>query len=160
MRNSWRMGLVLGLAVLGGGTTATAQADGDRDDRTPAQARRSRSNSPNGRTFAPPQQGVSYNRLTTARPAVVASSQAAWVAPYSSQAVQAQPRAARSSWQQGPQRAASPPPGMVRSTPYTYYPGMRPEQHPNANTAQITRGGHICIPSRGQFFGGPSRVHR
>jgi hypothetical protein len=34
--------------------------------------------------------------------------------------------------------------------PHTYYSGMRPGQHPNANVGG--RGGHICVPGRGSFM--------
>ena len=178
-RNSWRIGLVFVLATLGGGIAANAQSVASPNaqgvaspsDRTASPAQRSRvspSTSSSARRFAPPQRGISYNRVTT-RPQAAGGatprrtsagsgtiSQADSLRPFSAQA--ANPRVpASSSWSQQPQRPASPSPMMVRTTPHNYYPGMRPEQHPNANTAQITSGRRICIPSRGPFLASPAR---
>jgi hypothetical protein len=57
------------------------------------------------------------------------------------------------SYRRGP---VAPPPREVErpnfyAQPHTYYSGMRPGQHANANVGG-GRGGHICVPNRGAFL--------
>jgi hypothetical protein len=142
----------------------------------PAPIERSHARGPNLRAVAPAQRGVSFNRVTSARQDVVADSGAARIArpggtspgsraasrldshrPFSAQA---SPFAGMSSSWSEPQRPAAEP-AAVRTTRHNYYPGMRTEQHPNANTAKISRSQpHICLPSRGMFLGGMSAMAR
>ena len=115
-------------------------------------------------SVAPPRPSrvSSFNRVTTGRREVVSApsqarravgpggtsavagktSPSAALGPYRARAAQAQAKGAKdrtpasSTWREGPQRPTSPPPATARSTAHNYYPGMRPGEHPNANTPQ------------------------
>ena len=181
MRNNWRLGLVLGLVISVGGTTARGQggntaggtqagsptvspsavgdANGGLSQPAPGD---STLTDPSTTAVSPPRPSrvSSFNRVTSGRSEVVSApsqarraagsggtsavggkmSPSAALGPYRARATQAQAKAARdripasSTWREGPQRP--PPPPTVRSTAHNYYPGMRPGEHPNANTPQ------------------------
>jgi hypothetical protein len=161
MRNNWRLGLVLGLAILvdetaaraqGGNTSPVAQAGGAAA--SPARAGDSNRAAsalaqgddtmldPSATIPAPPRPSrvPSFNRVTTGRREVVAAP--AQTARAAAQAKGAKDRIpSGSSWYEGPQRPTGPPPATVRSTAHNYYPGMRPGLAPNANTPQAARSG-------------------
>jgi hypothetical protein len=175
---------LLGLVLLGGGTAARAQTGAEsRSQPAAPQARTNAAKPLSARSLAPPERGISYNRLTTVRTQVMSTTspraargaraaggaspgllgsmtQAEAHLPFSAQG----PQAARSraalagSWQE----PARPAPPDVGSTTHNYFPGMRPEQHPNGNTVQITRGRGrvVCVPSRGQLLGSGTQTRR
>jgi hypothetical protein len=161
MRNDWRIGVALGLAVLVGATAARAQVAGPGDggqtggSAAVPQAERQTNGGlsdpgqgnpalkePGEKPVVPPRpkRVSSFNRVTTARRDAVS-------APSSAGPVRAQEGTAKdripkgSSWQQGTQQPTTPPAATVRSSSHNYYPGMRISQHPNANTPQAARTG-------------------
>jgi hypothetical protein len=184
-RRSWRIGLMVVLATLVHGIAVQAQGVGTTQGVGNSQGAGNTQGvgTANVRTSATPPRSarLSYNRLTTGRQYVVSTSsrttqpggtsvasgstsQGASLHPYSDQMIQAQARRASSeipsSSTQQPQPESQPV--EVRSTPpRNYYPGMRTARYPNANTAQISRGGmgvpHICTPSRGSAMAGGIR---
>ena len=154
-----------------GGADAGAQAGGpavspasgaltNRVPSEPAQADNSLTD-PSATKVSPPRPSrvSSFDRVTTRRGEVVSApsqarramtgttSPSAAIGPYRARATQAQAKGAKdripasSSWHEGPQSPTSPPSATVRSTAHNYYPGMRPGQHPNANTPQAARTG-------------------
>jgi hypothetical protein len=163
MENSWRVGLFIGLAVLGGRTSAFAQAQPGTDPangRAPASA--TAATAPAARRQADP----SYNRVTTlgrapasgsSRGGYGAGTSAAWGAmgeddplrPYSARVREGHSRSVIGSTRTPtPQRVAVQPQAVPS---YNYYPGMRTSQHSNANVPQVRR---HCTPSRGAVMAG------
>ena len=145
-------------AQVGGSSKGSVSSDSGQEDET--------ADDPKATTPAPPPRSrvPTFNRVTsTRRETVPASPQAARSGakspgtgraaqsdpgrPYTSQALQARARAAKaqvpagSTGQPGPRRRAIPPPPAIESTTRNYYPGMKPGQQLNANTAQVKRGG-------------------
>jgi hypothetical protein len=163
MGNSWRIGLFIGLAVLGGRTSAFAQAQpGSAPATGPATA-----SAPAGSaaTAARRPADPSFNRVTTSgRASAYGASRAAYgtdtpsatgamgqndpLRPYSARVREANSRSAI-----GSTRTPPPQPTAVQPRPtpaYNYYPGLRTNQHPNANVPQRRH----CTPSRGAVLAG------
>jgi hypothetical protein len=163
MATSWRIGLLIGLAVLGGRTAAVAQEQagtGPVDGSAPAAA--AAPSEMSGRTAAVAQEQAgtgpvdgsapataataaarrpadpSFDRVTSTRrvPASGAMVQQDPLRPYSAQAREAKSRSAIGSTRTQPPPAAVQP-QTVQSR--NYYPGMRVGQHPNANVPQVRR---------------------
>lgn len=172
MRMSSRLGLLIGLMILGGRTTAMGQSPA-ATSRSTATATRSTSSIPNRSTATAAgrrRSAPSFNRVvtrgrasasrdSTARYADPAAGAAAPGStngydandpfrPYSLRA-----RAAQSQSSLGSTR--TPPPRMVvpqrTAPPHNYYPTMRGSQYPNANVPQAR---HRCTPSRGSVMAG------
>ncbi len=170
MSTPWRIGLFVGLAILGGRTAAEAQTQ-PAGGPAPAGAPVSASSS-NAAIIAPPSASAvqsamsrrradpSFNRVVTTRraPASRASGAAATdrgpigqpdpLRPYSARVRAANAQAAMGSTRPQP-RAVSPPPTV--QSPRNYYPGMRVSQHPNANVPTVRP---HCVPTRGGVMGG------
>lgn len=166
MGTSWRIGLFIGLAVLGGRTSAFAQAQAGTGTTTgPARASAS-APAASAATAARRPANSSFNRVTTARrTSAYGTSRAGYgtstsyasgamgqddpLRPYSARVREANSRSAI-----GSTRTPPPQPTAVQPRPtpsYTYYPGMRTSQYPNANVPQPRR---HCTPSRGAVLAG------
>jgi hypothetical protein len=163
MKSSWRIGLLIGLAALGGRTAAMAQARpgyGSADGRTSATTRAA---SPSATAMAAARGTAdpSFNRVTTTRLAPAsgayrgadragtpagsgAMGQADPFRPYSPRVREAEARAAMSTTRPQQPRVAVQP-RVVQS--HNYYPGMRISRHPNANAPR-------CTPGRGAVLAG------
>jgi hypothetical protein len=181
MMSSWRIGLFLSLAILGGRTAADAQTRSGRPASGPAAgatAAPATSRAASASTTAAVaaatrrQPSLSFNRVaTTGRGSVSASSrgmsagrglassgaisQGDPLRSYSPRVREASSSISSTRPQEAPRVIAERP---VQS--YNYYPGMRTGQHPNANTAQIrgsSMGIRHCTPSRSQFLAGAGR---
>jgi hypothetical protein len=167
MENAWRIGLFLGLAILGGRDAAEAQTPsvaGAADQPQPAAGAADRPQpaadtadqpQPAPRPTAPATATAGIRRrsdpyfnrvVTTGRGPVAAEARgpADPLKPFSPGVREANARAAMGSTRTPP-RAASPPRAVPSS--HNYYPGMRPSRHPNANVAQVRR------PRRGMGTG-------
>jgi hypothetical protein len=178
MNGTWRIGMALGLAILGGEAVAKAQAVGSANGSTsvatpsgtvPTASAGRATTVPRGgpastlKRGAPPaasRLSASFNRVTTARPGALTANTAKGA---STQVP------ASSTWQaQSPSRSQ---PVGGQTTSHNYYPGMRIGQYPNANRARISRGrtgmmgmGMMMMPgagasSRGRVPAGSAR-HR
>jgi len=162
MMTTWRIGLCVGLAILGGRTVADAQTQlavgaADRQWATASRAGSSAAVTP-ATAAARRSTAASYNRLTSTSRRSYAYSEprgaGAGIGPgmYAAEdplrpySAQARKSAAMSS----PTRLSEAPPPPPRVAPparYDYYPNMRSGQHPNANRPH-------CTPSRGGVLAG------
>jgi hypothetical protein len=175
MKDSWRIGPIVGLVILGSWTAADAQtrpvgATGRRS----AQAGASSGNQP---IIAPPSAEAtaaamsrrrpdpSFNRVATTSRAPMSRATRAGARsggpaalstpgeddpfrPYSARVREADRLAAMGSTRPQP-RSARPPQPVASS--YNYYPGMRTSQHPNANVPTVRP---HCVPTRGGVMAG------
>jgi hypothetical protein len=166
MRNVYRIGSAMVLALFFSGSTAIAQVDTTGTD-APSSTEMDGSDAdaqsagsvPVGTTSPSTNRPPAFNRVTTTRRvAVPARSQAARAVaggasagvlhPYTPTHSPAREKMARnsevpsgSSWrQQVPQRVARPPATAIRSVTHNYYPGLRGGQYVNANTARVAHG--------------------
>jgi hypothetical protein len=160
MRNTWRIGLVFVLAVMGNEVAAHAQQSGYFTRVTTPGVRRNAATAPLGFTRNVARSG----RVTTV---ARTSSQPDSLRPYGTQALARIQGAAAdvprsSTWQQESQPVESP---QVAPEPQArnYFPGMRPGlnvQRPLTLTAgsmglpRTCTGGGTCTPSRSQMLGG------
>jgi hypothetical protein len=153
MTSPWRIGLFVGLAILGGRTAAEAQTQPGAGTADRPQSAAPRVAAPARRPSMPAtaaarrQADPHFNRVvTTGRGPVAAESmgQNDPLRPYSAGAGRTNGQAAMGSTRAQP-RAASPPRGV--SSSHNYYPEMRASRHPNANVAQVRR------PQRGMGTG-------
>jgi hypothetical protein len=161
MATSWRIGLLIGLAVLGGRTAAVAQEQagtGPVDGSAAAAAPSAMSGRTAAVAQAQPGTGPvdgsapataataaarrpadpSFNRVTSTRrvPASGAMVQEDPLRQYSAQAREAKSRSVTGSTRTQPPAAAVQP---QRVQSRNYYPGMRVSRHPNANVPQVRR---------------------
>jgi len=158
MASTWRISLFVGLAILVGGTTATAQIQpgvGTDDGSEPApDMPPAATPPPSSSALAPirsPATSSYFNRTTTIRrspassPGIAAGGGAALseamgrqdpLRPYSDGVRQADRRAVMGSTRPQP-RAASPP--RMAQSPHNYYPTLRGSRHPNANVPPVRR---------------------
>ena len=168
MMRSWRIGLYIGLAILGGRTGADAQTqpaagtaarpratatrDGSSATPTPATAATRRSTgASSGRLTSTSRRSTAY-ATPRGTPAGYGYGPGTYgeddpLRPYSAQARQS---AAAIS----PTRLSEAPPPPPRTAPparYDYYANMHSGQHPNANVPQTRR---HCTPSRGGVLAG------
>ena len=171
MKTYWRIGIGLALAVVFGGTPASAQVGGpatgaqaggsargdsaDADDQAPEKKDESVKKVATPR----PKHLSSFNRVSTTRTEVVpAPSQGARAGGASAGAgtksgADARAKAANggvpagSTARQEPQRPTTPPATTTRTITHNYYPTMRRGLGPNANTPQVgrTRRGQIGV---------------
>lgn len=157
MENAWRIGLFLGLAILGGRRAAEAQtppAVGAADRPRPAADTADRPRpvpppaAPATATAGPRRRTEPYfNRVVTTGRGPAASGpmgQGDPLRPYSAGAGQAHAQGAMGSTRARP-RVVSPPRAAPSS--HNYYPGMRASRHPNANAARVRH------PQRGMGMG-------
>ena len=181
MATSWRIGLLIGLAVLGGRTAAVAQeqagtgpANGSAAAAAPsamsgrmaavAQAqpdtRPVDGSAPATAAMAAARRPAdpSFNRVTSTRrvPASGAMVQEDPLRPYSAQAREAKSRSVIGSTRPQPSPAAVQP-QTVQSR--NYYPGMRVSQHPNANVPQVRRQQGIGMRMGTGMGGGGPALH-
>jgi hypothetical protein len=155
MEKAWRIGLVLGLAILIGRNAAEAQTPPSVGTADRPQSAAPRVAAPAPRRTAPATATAGtrrrsdpyFNRVVTTGRGPVASQamgQGDPLRPYSTGAGQANAQAGMGSTRAQP-RAVSPPRAAPSS--HNYYPGMRTSRHPNANVAQVRR------PQRGMGRG-------
>jgi hypothetical protein len=160
-RSSWRIGLFLGLAILGGRTAAEAQTPPGvgAADRPQAAATGVAAPTPRRATTATAAAAARrrsdphFNRVVTTGRAPMSGASGAAAArrgpvgsdamgrddpfrPYSAGVRAADARAAMGSTR--PQPPAARPPQAVQSS-HNYYPTLRGGQHPNGNVAQVRR---------------------
>jgi hypothetical protein len=165
MVTPWRIGLFIGLAVLGSRTSAFAQAQSGSGPAT-GQAQAS-TPAASAATAARRPADPSFNRVTTSgRASAYGASRAAYgtdtpsatgamgqndpLRPYSARVREANSRSVI-----GSTRTPPPQPTAVQPRPtlsYNYYPDLRTSQHPNANVPQARR--PHCTPGRGAVMAG------
>lgn len=162
MKDIWRIGLSVGLAIIAAHSTAEAQtqpAAGAASQPRAATARTgggamtsSPAGSVNRRTTA-----ATYNRLTSSyrrgsaesapRSTPAAADTGPYAdddpfRPYSAQARQSASAVSPTRLSEGP----PPPPQVAPPSRYNYYANMRSGQYYNANVPQVRH--HTCLPSR------------
>jgi hypothetical protein len=153
MSNSWRTGLVLALTALVGGTASKAQqvgvassgrggGNGNGVSSTTVQDDATK-NAGSARTLDRAQQRIwsRFNRVTSVRQEAVRPSSPATQTARSRTPADGSRVPSGSGWERLPQQPASPPQITTRSKARTYFPGMRPTQQLNLNTAQVARAG-------------------
>jgi hypothetical protein len=166
MMTSWRIGLCVGLAILGGRTVADAQTQPAAGAAARPRATATRAGSSVAATPAAAatrrSTAASFNRLTSTSyrgsaypaprgmppgvgPGAYAEDDP--LRPYSAQARQSAAAISPTRLSVGP----PPPPRMAPPARYDYYPNMHTGQHTNANVAQTRR---HCTPSRGGVLAG------
>ncbi len=179
MKISWRIGILFGLAVLAGRSTAMGQAQSDagtpdRAESPPATASTpARSSSTSARTSATTSRSPaaaaarrrsdpSFNRVVTnTRSAAArgsadpdpASAEAGIATDDPFRPYSPRARAAQTQSSIGSTRTTTPQAvaPQRRAPPHNYYPTMRGAQHVNADVPQARR---HCTPSRGGVMGG------
>jgi hypothetical protein len=165
MGTSWQIGLFIGLAVLGGRTSAFAQAQPGTGPATGQGQAPASAPAASAATAARRPADPSFNRVTTSgRASAYGTSRAAYgtgtssatgamgqddpLRPYSARVREANSRSVI-----GSTRTPPPQPTAVQPRPtpsYNYYPCLRTGQHPNANVPQRRH----CTPSRGAVLAG------
>jgi hypothetical protein len=168
MVTSWRIGLFIGLAVLGSRTSAFAQAQSGSGPATGQAQAQASTPAASAATAARRPADPSFNRVTTSgRASASRTSRAAYGTGTSSYAsgsmgqddplrpYSARVREANSRSVIGSTRTPPPQPTAVQPRPtlsYNYYPDLRTSQHPNANVPQARR--PHCTPGRGAVMAG------